>query len=194
MKLNDKKLQLFTIGHSNRTFEEFLSLLREFRITVVADIRRYPSSRKFPHFNGQGLQKLLAGQNIEYLWFEALGGYRFAAGNSRSRNTGLKSLALRNYADHMATDGFRAAVQQLVSICSKSRTAVMCAEKFYWRCHRRLLCDYLVAQGITVLHVTGPGKVSDHRLTPSALITADGELFYPSPQPGRTPVQRSLEF
>ncbi|MHC4752828.1 MAG: DUF488 domain-containing protein [Planctomycetota bacterium] len=98
----DKTLRIFTIGHSNLSIEQFVSLLKEFEIYFVADIRRYPSSRKFPHFNRQLLCKLLAFEKIEYLWLEALGGRRHTEKNGKSLNIGLKSPGFRSYADHMA--------------------------------------------------------------------------------------------
>jgi len=184
---NEKTLRVFTIGHSNLSFEQFIPLLKEFGICLVADIRRYPSSRKFPHFNRQVLCTLLAAENIEYLWLEALGGRRQSGKNDKSAirvadkslNIGLKSPGFRNYADHMATDEFSLAVQKLLSAAAKSRTAVMCAEKFYWKCHRRLLADYLVAQGVEVVHIVGAGKLSDHKLTPGAIITTEAGVIYP---------------
>lgn len=175
---------LFTLGHSNRPFEDFLSLLRGVDIRVVADIRRYPSSRKFPHFNREVLRKLLKAEDIEYLWLEALGGRRHTGKNDKSPNAGLESPGLRNYADHMAADEFRVAVQKLLSVAgsatgAKLPTAVMCAEKFYWKCHRRLLSDHLVAQGVEVLHIIEPGRVSAHKLTPGAVVTTNGGVCYP---------------
>ena len=177
--------RIFTIGHSNLSFEQFASLLKEFGICLVADIRRYPSSRKFPHFNRQVLCKLLAAENIEYHGSEALGGRRHAKKNDKSLNIGLKSPGFRNYADYMGTDEFRKAVQELLSTAATLRTAVMCAEKFYWKCHRRLLGDYLVAKGVEVIHIIGPGKSSGHKLTPYAVTTKDG-VMYPSPEPSDT--------
>ncbi|HUU18484.1 MAG TPA: DUF488 domain-containing protein [Sedimentisphaerales bacterium] len=173
----EKTLRIFTIGHSNLSFEDFASLLKEFGICLVADIRRYPSSRKFPHFNRQVLSKLLAVENIEYQWLEALGGRRHAEKNDKSLNIGLKSPGLRNYADHMGTDEFRTAVQELLSTAAISRTAVMCAEKLYWKCHRKLLADYLVAQGIEVVHIVGSDKLSIHKLTSYAIATETGVIY-----------------
>jgi len=170
-------LQIYTVGHSNLSFEQFVSLLKEFGICLVADIRRYPSSRKFPHFNRQVLCKLLAAENIEYLWLEALGGRRHTGKYEKSLNIGLKSPGFRNYADHMGTDEFRKAVQKLLSTAATLRTAVMCAEKLYWKCHRKLLADYLVAQGVEVIHIIGPGKSSEHKLTPYALATENGVIY-----------------
>jgi len=175
----EKTLQVFTIGHSNLSFEQFLPLLKEFGICLVADIRRYPSSRKFPHFNRQVLCKLLAAENIEYLWLKALGGRRQSGKNDKSLNIGLKSPGFRNYADHMATDEFSLVVKELLSTAARARTAVMCAERFYWKCHRRLLADYLVAQVVEVVHIVGPGKASSHKLTPGAIITAEAGVIYP---------------
>jgi len=182
----EKTLRLFTVGHSNHSFEEFLSLLKAFRIRTAADIRRYPSSRKFPHFNGRVLEKLLAERDIRYIWLEALGGRRHKARNNKSINIGLRSVGFRNYADYMATDEFRAAVGKLLSTAATSRTAVMCAEKFYWRCHRRLLSDYLVGQGIKVTHILGPDRLCDHKLIPSAVITGDGTVIYPPTSTDKT--------
>jgi uncharacterized protein (DUF488 family) len=183
---SEKTLRVFTIGHSNLAFEQFVRLLNEFGICLVADIRRYPSSRKFPHFNRQVLCKLLAAENNEYLWLEALGGRRQSGKNDKSLNIGLKSPGFRNYADHMATDEFSLAVKELLSAAAKAQTAVMCAEKFYWKCHRRLLADYLVAQGVEVVHIVGAGKLSNHKLTPGAIITTEAGVIYPSPEPRDT--------
>ncbi|MBA7598162.1 hypothetical protein ES703_05172 [subsurface metagenome] len=176
---SEKMLRVFTIGHSNLSFEQFVPLLKEFGVCLVADIRRYPSSRKFPHFNRQVLCTLLAAENIEYLWLEALGGRRQSGKNDKALNIGLKSPGFRNYADHMATDEFSMAVKELLSAAARARTAVMCAERFYWKCHRRLLADYLVAQGVEVVHIVGPGKASSHKLTPGAIITAEAGVIYP---------------
>ena len=108
-------LWIFTVGHSNLPFEQFVSLLKEYEIALVADIRSYPSSRKFPHFNRPILCELLAAENIDYLWLEALGGHRQTVKDNKSVNTGIKSIGFRNYADYMATDKFRRAVQDLLS-------------------------------------------------------------------------------
>jgi len=182
----EKMLQVFTIGHSNLSFEQFVPLLKAFGICLVADIRRYPSSRKFPHFNRQVLCKLLAAENIEYLWLEALGGRRQSGKNDKSLNIGLKSPGFRNYADHMATDEFSLAVKELLSAAARARTAVMCAEKFYWKCHRRLLSDYLVAQGVEVVHIVGHSKASGHKMTSGAIITTEAGVIYPSAEPRDT--------
>jgi uncharacterized protein (DUF488 family) len=183
MKTDPKtKLQIFTIGHSNRSFEDFLSLLQEFAIEVVADVRRYPSSRKFPHFNSNTLQSLLEKEGIQYIWLEALGGRRYGPKNSKSLNTALKSLGFRNYADHMNIKEFQDAAEKLIATAANARTAILCAEKFYWKCHRRLLSDYLTAQGAEVSHIIETGQVANHKLTPSAVVTNKGHVIYPQPE------------
>jgi uncharacterized protein (DUF488 family) len=124
----------------------------------------------------------LAAENIEYLWLEALGGRRHTSVNNKSINAGIKNPGFRKYADYMATDEFSRAVQELMSAAARSPTAVMCAEKLYWKCHRRLLADYLVAKGVEVVHIGGPGKVLGHKLTPHAVITTETGVIYPSPE------------
>lgn len=171
--------RLFTIGHSNRSFEEFLFLLNEYKIQAIADIRRYPSSRKFPHFNQKLMRELLAAEKIRYVWFETLGGYRQAKNNTASLNTGLKSQGFRNYADHMLTAEFQAAVAQLLGLSIRSPTAVMCAEKFFWKCHRRLLCDFLTAQGVAVEHIFDQRNLQPHKLMPGTVITKENSVIYP---------------
>lgn len=179
-----KDVRVFTIGHSNRSFEDFLALLREFEVRAVADIRRYPSSRKFPHFNRETLRKLLSAQGIGYVWLEALGGRRHQAKGDDSPNTGLESPGFRNYADYMATDKFNKAVDELLTTAAASRTAIMCAEKFYWKCHRRLLSDYLFGKGVEVVHIVEPGRTCAHKLTPGAVV-AHGSAAVTYPPAGK---------
>jgi len=174
-------LRVFTIGHSNRSFEDFLALLREFEVRTVADIRRYPSSRKFPHFNRQTLHNLLNAEGINYVWLEALGGRRHGGKSEDSPNMGLESPGFRNYADYMATGESKKAVEELLSTAVASRTAIMCAEKFYWKCHRRLLSDYLFSKGVEVIHIVEPGRTCAHKLTPGAVVAHGGAaVTYPS--------------
>ncbi|MGD9077330.1 MAG: DUF488 domain-containing protein [Desulfobacteraceae bacterium] len=174
-----KQLRLFTIGHSNRSLEEFRHLLEAFQIRIIADVRRFPSSRKFPHFNRDTLREHLDAQGIHYAWFEALGGLRHAGKNDISPNMGLKSPAFRNYADHMMTKEFQGAVQALLSVAERERTAIMCAEKFFWKCHRRLLSDFLIAKGVAVEHILEPGNLRSHKLTSGAIVTEEGRVLYP---------------
>ena len=185
----EKTLRIFTVGHSNLSFEQFASLLKEHEIELVVDIRRYPSSKKFPHFNRPVLSGMLTAENIHYLWLESLGGRRHTEKGTKSVNVGLKSIGFRSYADYMATDEFRRAVNDLLSAAAKSCTAVMCAEKLYWKCHRRLLSDYLTARHIKVVHILDPGRTLKHELTNGAVITETG-VIYPQQEPGYN--QRSL--
>ena len=173
----EKTLKLYTIGHSNLPIESFVSLLKEFGIDLVADIRRYPSSRKFPHFNRPALFESLASEGIDYLWLEALGGRRHGGKNEKSPNVGLTSPGFRHYADYMATNEFRSAVQKLLSAAAKLRTTIMCAERLYWKCHRRILSDYLVSKGVEVVHIIGPGEALNHTLSPYAVVVENGVLY-----------------
>lgn len=182
-------LQIFTIGHSNLSFEQFAAMLREFEIRLVVDIRHYPSSRKFPHFNGPALSELLKAENIDYLWLEALGGRRHTPAGEKSLNAGLRSPPFRSYADYMATAEFRDGVRELLSAAANSRTAFMCAEKLFWKCHRRLLSDYLTAQGVQVVHIFEQSKSLEHALTPDAVITETGVIYPPA---GRGEGQKTL--
>jgi uncharacterized protein (DUF488 family) len=172
-------MRLFTIGHSTRSWSKFTDLLREFDIRAVIDVRRYPSSRKFPHFNRPALETNLAQEEIEYHWIEQLGGKR--KGTVSSRNGGLINPGFRNYADHMQTGDFRDGVGALLKVAGRSQTVVLRAEKLYWKCHRRLLSDYLLNQGVEIIHIEDAGRVHNHRLTPEAVIDERGVLTYPLP-------------
>ncbi len=186
-----KRARIFTIGHSNRSLEELIRLLKEFEIHLLVDIRRYPRSGKFPHFNRKALHQQLAAEGIEYLWLEALGGYRHSGENTSSPNGGITSPGFRNYADHMMTDDFRRAIHKLLSLAEKSSTTIMCAEKFYWKCHRRLLSDYLLAQDVDVMHIIEEAQISSHKLTSGAVITAGSFVIYPAAD-SKMPVERPL--
>ncbi len=174
------RLRIFTIGHSNRTWEDFLMLLKEFRIETLVDIRRYPGSRKFPHFNRETLEGALKANGINYLWFESLGGRRHGEKNAESKNTGLKSPAFRNYADYMATEEFRETIAKLLETAASSTTTIMCAEALYWRCHRKLVSDYLALHNVEVKHILEQSKLLDHNLTAGAVVTEGGDVIYPS--------------
>jgi uncharacterized protein (DUF488 family) len=184
--------KLFTIGHSTRTLDEFIAILREFKIETLVDIRRFPGSRWLPHFNRQDLEQTLPAAGIEYIWLEDLGGRRTGPDLANSPNLGLRHPAFRHYADYMQTEQFRKAVERLLlatakrseagSIASEKTVAIMCAEKLFWKCHRRLLSDYLVAHGILVEHIIETAKTQPHKLSPDAVITPDGHVVYPSNQ------------
>jgi uncharacterized protein (DUF488 family) len=173
-------LTICTIGHSNHTFEEFISLLEAYDIRIIADIRSFPGSRKFPHFNRENLEQTLPAHGVEYLWIPKLGGRRHIRKGFDSPNTGLTSPGFRAYADYMGTEEFRDGVNELLSAARRSRIAYMCAEALYWRCHRRLLSDYLTAHGIEVLHIMGPKNLVAHKLSKEAAVTVEGEVIYPA--------------
>ena len=174
-----EKIRLYTIGHSTRPISDFLDLLREFNILTLVDIRHYPGSRKFPHFNRQALEHSLPAAGIEYVWLEDLGGRRSAPKTGQSLNPGLKSPGFRNYADYMQTEQFRTAAGRLLLIASAKPAAVMCAEKLFWKCHRRLLSDYLVAQGAIVEHIMDSSRLQPHKLSEGAVITDALNVIYP---------------
>lgn len=176
--------ELYTIGHSTHSLDGFLGLLARFRIEALADIRRYPGSRKYPHFGRDCLASALPESGVEYRWFEALGGRRKQSGDS-SRNLGLRNESFRSYADYMATEEFREGIAQLLELPRRKRTAFMCSEGLFWRCHRRLVSDYLLAQGILVRHIMPDGGLRPHTLTKGASVEG-GELTYPG-HPGARP-------
>ena len=166
---------IFTIGHSTRSLDELVRLLRHEAVTRLADIRRFPGSRRYPHFSRESLERTLPTDGIEYVHFEDLGGRRKMLGDSP--NTALRNEQFRAYADYMATPEFHAAVDRLLA--SEKRTAYMCAEAVPWRCHRNLLSDELVRRGLDVVHILGPGSRQRHELNPLAVIAGD-HVEYPA--------------
>lgn len=174
-------LHILTIGHSNHSVGTFLWLLRKHEIEALVDVRRYPVSRRHPHFNREALSASLAEEDIEYIWLESLGGNRKRAKDAPpSPNRGIEDESVRNYADYMASVEFRQGVMKLLEIARGHRTAIMCAENDYRRCHRQLLSDYLLANGVTVQHILPDGEVKPHALTARGR-TADGTVTYPGP-------------
>jgi uncharacterized protein (DUF488 family) len=172
--------RIYTIGHSTRTLDELVALLQEHGVTRLADVRRYPGSRRHPHFSRESLEVSLPATGvIDYVHFEDLGGRRKPAKDSR--NAAWENEQFRGYADYMCTDAFRAAIARLLD--SEHATAVMCAEAVPWRCHRNLLADDLVRRGIEVLHIVGPGSAQPHKLSKMARIDGDC-VIYPPEQPG----------
>src|SRR3954454_178359 len=164
---------IFTIGHSTHELDAFLGLLRGAEIELLVDVRRYPSSRRFPWFNGPALAEAVPA----YAHEEALGGRRAPAPDSA--NGGWRVGQFRGYADHMASAEFADALDRLIA--EPRRTAVMCAEAQWWRCHRRLLSDALVARGIEVMHIDARGGPEPHPLTDFAVVE-DGRVTYPPAQ------------
>jgi uncharacterized protein (DUF488 family) len=173
------KPSVFTIGHSNDSLEHFLCLLNQHRIEALVDIRRFPGSRKYPHFNQQPLAAALPMAGMEYHWLEALGGRRSVKkGASTSPNLGLRNESFRNYADYMLTEEFRQAIKDLLAVASHKRAAIMCAEAVFWRCHRRLVSDFLLANGVAVQHIFPNGEVKPHKFTEGAKVE-EGVVTYP---------------
>lgn len=173
---------VFTVGHSTRTLVEFVDLLHFVDITLLVDVRSIPRSRTVPQFNGDTLGSSLAAEGIGYRNLRALGGRRHhRKGTPPSPNTYWRVPAFRNYADYAATDEFRAGLDELRELARNDRCAIMCAEAVWWRCHRRIIADYLLAGGMRVEHIMGPGQIVPATITPGALVMPDGTLRYPSP-------------
>ena len=167
--------QVWTIGHSTRPIEELIEALGTFEITVVADVRSYPGSRRYPHFNREQLMISLPVAGIEYQHFSELGGRRNARPDSQ--NVAWQNKMFRGYADYMETEAFHAGIERLLDIAQVSRTAIMCAEAVWWRCHRSLISDYRKVRGVEVTHIMAAGKSEAHPFTSAARIV-NGELSY----------------
>ena len=167
---------LFTIGHSTRSLEELIEALKAHDIETLVDIRSFPMSRRLPHFNREALEESLSGAGIRYIWMKGLGGRRKKIRND-SPNVALRSQSFRNYADYMLTPEFQRAIGELINLAEHSRTAYMCAERVYFRCHRMLVSDWLVAHGQEVWHIDGTGPLKRHELLSEARLV-DGEVIY----------------
>lgn len=166
---------IWTIGHSTRSAEELLALLAGERIEALADVRRFPGSRKYPHFNADNLARVLPAAGIEYVPFPELGGRRRPLPDSPS--TAWRNEAFRGYADYMRTPEFAAGFARLAALASRERTAIMCSEAVWWRCHRGLIADLLKVRGVRVLHILDAQHVVEHPYTSAAHVT-NGELDY----------------
>lgn len=169
---------VFTIGHSTRSLEEFLDLLRVHGVAELVDVRRFPGSRRNPQFSGESLPGALAEAGISYLHFPALGGRR-GAPSASSPNTGWRVAAFQAYADHMAEPEWLEALGELERRARLQRVAYMCAEAVPWRCHRRLISDALVVRGWDVRHILGMNRVDAHTLQDFAEVQPDGSIIYP---------------
>jgi uncharacterized protein (DUF488 family) len=167
--------KVWTIGHSTRGIEEFISLLKSFDIEVLADVRSIPGSSRFPQFNRETLAKSLDENSIKYVHIAELGGRR--KGKKDSHNTAWKNASFRAYADYMETEGFRKGIDILLEESKINRTAIMCAEALWWKCHRSMISDYLKSIGIEVIHITGISKSEEHPYTKAAKII-DSKLTY----------------
>ena len=171
---------LYTIGHSTRTFDELVAALKAHGIETLVDIRAFPMSRRLPHFNREALESELTKLGLRYIWMKALGGYRKATGKD-SPHTALRNASFRNYADYTLTPEFEQAMDELLRITEQSRTAYMCAERVYFRCHRMIVSDWLVAHGHDVLHIDAEGPTRPHKLMDEARLI-DGKMIYKGDQ------------
>lgn len=166
---------IYTIGHSTHSVEDFIAMLRSFGIEALADIRRFPGSRRYPGFNKESLAAALQNAGIRYFHLESLGGRRKAQPDSK--NSLWRNSSFRGYADYMETQEFQRAVDELQSIALKQPTAYMCSEAVWWRCHRSMVSDYLKAKGWTVLHIMAAGKAEEHPYTSPARVVGD-RVYY----------------
>lgn len=173
--MKDEDKTIWTIGHSTRPMEEFIAMLHSFNIELVADIRSFPGSRKFPQYNKETLQVSLPQSNIQYVHLKSLGGRRKVKPDSK--NTVWRNAAFRGYADYMETNFFKDGIAELEMVALKQRTAYMCSEAVWWRCHRSMVSDYLKVRGWKVMHIMGIAKDEEHPYTAPAKIV-NGELSY----------------
>lgn len=173
----------FTIGHSNRSAEAFVALLREARVELLVDIRKIPMSRANPQFNKDRLPGTLEAVQISYEHIAALGGLRGKAEKlPRAVNGFWTNESFHNYADYALSAAFHEGFERLLQLGHGRRAAIMCSEAVWWRCHRRIVADYLIAAGETVFHVMGPGHAEPARLTDGAVVRPDGSVVYPVPE------------
>ena len=176
-------MKLFTIGHSTRTSDELVALLKGSGVDLLADVRTVPRSRTNPQFNSETLAETLAAAGIGYRHMKALGGLRGPQKlDGPSPNTYWRNEGFRNYADYALTPKFHAGLDELRGLADMHTCVVMCAENLWWRCHRRIITDYLVAGDDEVIHILGADNTEPGRLTPEAEVQAGGTLHYPAAQ------------
>jgi uncharacterized protein (DUF488 family) len=166
---------IWTIGHSTRTLEAFLALLGEYRIEAIADVRRFPGSRRYPHFASAAMAASLPAAGVAYQWIPKLGGRRKVQPDSP--NTAWRNASFQGYADYTATAEFAEGLTELLKLAAGKRTAMMCAEVVWWRCHRSIVSDVLKLRGIKVIHIIDATHTTEHPYTSPAHIV-DGRLSY----------------
>jgi uncharacterized protein (DUF488 family) len=166
---------IWTIGHSTRSADEFVSVLSAYQIDLVADVRRFPGSRRLPQFEAGALERSLDDNGIAYQWLAALGGRRKP--NPSSRNLGWRHPSFRAYADHVASEEFADGLFTLLMLAEGLRTAIMCAELLWWRCHRRIIADVLTVIGLDVVDIRDATTSEPHQLLPPAHLVG-GRLSY----------------
>lgn len=177
--LEPHNMIIYTIGHSILSIESFIDILKHYKIDYIVDVRRWPASTRNPHFNRDDLEKSLSQEKIKYTWFgEAMGGYRKLKECGKHRvGKCLKSGGFRNYAAHMETEKFKKTLEKLIEIVKNHRTAIMCAERLYFKCHRLLISDKLKSLGIEVIHILSKDHSSSHNYSHCAKIEK-GKLVY----------------
>ncbi|HZG23445.1 MAG TPA: DUF488 domain-containing protein [Chitinophagaceae bacterium] len=166
---------IWTIGHSTHSLQDFITMIHSFGINVLADIRSYPGSRRFPHFNQESLKTSLQENGIRYLHYRDLGGRRKPLPDST--NTAWRHAAFRGYADYMETTQFQHSISDLERVAMQHKTAYMCSEAVWWRCHRALVSDYLKIRNWEVKHITSAGSSTLHPFTSAARVE-EGKLLY----------------
>lgn len=174
------KPTLYTVGHSTRSMEVFLEVLRDAGVGRLVDVRRYPASRRHPHFAKEPLETALAKAGVAYRHEPAMGGRRCA--RKDSPNTAWRNEGFRGYADHLRSAEFQRALGRLEAEATEAPTAVMCAEIVPWRCHRQLIADVFAVRGYEVVHLIEPEKAELHAPNPNARVGEDGVLVYPAPE------------
>ena len=176
------KVRVFTIGHSTRAFDEVVGMLKANGVNELVDVRSFPSSRKFPQWNQAAIQHALP-DGIRYRWIKDLGGRRHTPAGVPSVNGGWRVKAFRDFADYMATDGFRSGLAELLDVATVTVPAIMCSEAVPWRCHRRLITDALIVAGVQVFDILSPTSTTPAELTEFALVR-DGVITYPGTESG----------
>lgn len=171
---------VYTVGHSTRSLDELVDLLRGWGVETLVDIRTIPRSRKNPHFNADILPAELAKCGIRYVHLSALGGLRGKKKTGPSRNLGWQVDAFRNFADYAQTEPFSRGLDDLLNLASQSTCAIMCAEAVWWRCHRRIVADYLLVRGVRVKHILSEDRAEEAKMTPFAKRAKSGSLDYHS--------------
>ena len=170
---------IYTVGHSTRSFDDFVELIRSHGVRAIADVRQIPKSRRYPHFADTNLSVELPRHGLIYLPFKSLGGRRHA--RKDSPNTGWRNESFRGYADYMQTPSFAAALDELMIEAAKEPTAIMCAEAVPWRCHRSLISDALLIRGWRVMEIISTAEPKEHKLTEFAKVSGT-RIEYPSPE------------
>jgi hypothetical protein len=184
---------LYTIGHSTRPVSEFIEILRASAITRVVDIRRIPWSRTNPQFDMAVLPKTLGRAGLDYVHLAALGGLRGKGERVEEElNAGWVRQPFRNYADYARTPPFRDGLRELLEMASRQTCVIMCAEAVWWRCHRRIVTDYVLAYGLPVVHLYTRTTQRPAALTPFAVVEDDAAVSYPAPEPSTSPREREL--